>query len=65
MVLMIACLAAAVWRRAWLPVVVAGSALLLGLIAAAVGLYPMGSIRHATWMLAFILPALAWGSASS
>ena len=60
-VLMIAALAAAVARRAWLPVVVAGSALLLGLVAAAAGVYPMGAIRHSTWMLAFALPALAWG----
>ena len=60
-VLMIAALAAAVARRAWLPVVVAGSALLVGLVAAAAGVYPMGAIRHSTWMLAFALPALAWG----
>ena len=44
-VLMIAALAAAVASRAWLPVVVAGSALLVGLVAAAVGVYPMGAIR--------------------
>jgi hypothetical protein len=60
-VLMIAALAAAVARRAWLPVVVAGSALLVGLVAAAAGVYPMGAVRHSTWMLAFALPALAWG----
>lgn len=60
-VLMIAALAAAVAHRAWLPVVVAGSALLVGLVAAAAGVYPMGAIRHSTWMLAFTLPALAWG----
>jgi hypothetical protein len=60
-VLMIAALAAAVARRVWLPVVVAGSALLVGLVAAAAGVYPMGSVRHSTWMLAFALPALAWG----
>ena len=59
-VLMIAALAAAVARRAWLPVVVAGSALLVGLIAAAAGVYPMGAIRHSTWMLAFTVPVLAW-----
>ena len=60
-VLMIAALALAVAHRAWLPVVVAGSALLVGLVAAAAGVYPMGAIRHSTWMLAFALPALAWG----
>ena len=60
-ILMVAALAVAVVRRAWLPVVVAGSALLVGLIAAAAGVYPMGAIRHSTWMLAFALPALAWG----
>ncbi|GMR13416.1 MAG: hypothetical protein BMS9Abin29_1625 [Gemmatimonadota bacterium] len=60
-VLTIAALAAAVARRAWLPVVVAGSALLVGLVAAAAGVYPMGAVRHSTWMLAFTLPALAWG----
>ena len=59
-VLMIAALAVAVARRAWLPAVVAGSALLVGLLAAAAGVYPMGAIRHSTWMLAFTLPALAW-----
>jgi len=59
-VLMSLALAVAVARRAWLPVVVAGSALLVGLVAAAAGVYPMGAIRHSTWMLAFVLPALAW-----
>ena len=60
-VLMIAALALAVAHRAWLPVVIAGSALLVGLVAAAAGVYPMGAIRQSTWMLAFTLPALAWG----
>ena len=60
-VLMIAALALAVAHRAWLPVVIAGSALLVGLVAAAAGVYPMGAIRQSTWMLAFALPALAWG----
>ena len=59
-ILMIAALAVAVARRAWLPVVVAGCALLVGLVAAAADVYPMGAIRHSTWMLAFALPALAW-----
>jgi hypothetical protein len=59
-VLMIAALGGAVALRAWLPVVVAGSALLVGLAAAAAGVYPMGAVRHSTWMLAFTLPALAW-----
>ncbi len=60
-VLMIATLAAAAARKAWLPIVVAASALLVGLVAAGAGVYPMGSIRHSTWMLAFTVPALAWG----
>ena len=47
-------------RREWLPVVVAGSALLVGLVAAVLGVYPMGSTRHSAWMLAFTLPLLAW-----
>ena len=59
-VLGIAAFAAAVALRAWLPVVMAGSAWLVGLVAATAGIYPMGSIRHSTWMLAFTLPALAW-----
>ena len=59
--LMIAALAVAAARRAWLPVVVTGSALLVGLVAAAADVYPMGAIHHSTWMLAFALPALAWG----
>ena len=59
-VLMISALAVAVARRAWLMVVVAGSALLVGLVAAAAGVYPLGAVRHSTWMLAFTLPPLAW-----
>jgi hypothetical protein len=60
-VLTLAALAAAAALRRWLPLVVAGSALVVGEAAAAVGVYPMGATRHAVWMLAFILPLLGWG----
>ena len=53
-------LALAAARRAWLPLVVAGSALSVGLGAAAAGVYPMGATRHSIWMLAFTVPAMAW-----
>jgi hypothetical protein len=59
-VLMLATFLTAAAGREWLPVVVAGSALAVGLVAAAAGVYPMGATRHSTWMLAFTLPAMAW-----
>jgi hypothetical protein len=58
--LMLATFLMAAAGREWLPIVVAGSALVVGLAAAAVGVYPMGATRHSTWMLAFILPSMAW-----
>lgn len=60
-ILTLVALAAAAALRRWLPLVVAGSALVVGEAAAAVGVYPMGATRHAVWMLAFILPLLGWG----
>lgn len=50
----------AAMRRAWLPIVLAGSALAVGLGASAAGLYPMGATRHSVWMLAFTVPVVAW-----
>jgi len=59
-VALLGALGLAVVRRAWLPIVLAGSALVVGLAAAAAGVYPMGATRHSVWMLAFTVPAIAW-----
>ena len=55
-------LAVARWRRD-LAVLVAGG-LLVAVAAAAAGLYPLGSTRHALWLLAFTVPPLGWVGAS-
>jgi hypothetical protein len=63
-VLMLGALVLAVVRRQWLPLVLAGSALVVGLAAAALDVYPMGSTRHSIWMLTFTVPVLAWATAT-
>lgn len=62
-VLMVGALVLAVVRRQWLPLVLAGSALVVGVAAAALGEYPMGSTRHSLWMLVFTVPVLGWATA--
>ena len=43
------------------PAVLLGSAFLVALVAAALGLYPLGSTRHSAWLLVFAVPVLGWG----
>ena len=53
----------AAWSRAWTPLVVAGSALLIAVIGAALHLYPLGGSRHVAWLLVFVVPTAARGVA--
>lgn len=59
-VLMVIAVVVALVHHQWLPVVVVGSALAVGLLGSLAGVYPMGATRHSTWLLAFTLPAMAW-----
>lgn len=53
---------AAVRMRGWDPVfILAASALGLGILAAALHLYPFGPTRHAAWLIGFVAPLVAWG----
>ena len=53
----------AAWSRAWTPLVVAGSALLIAVTGAALHLYPLGGSRHVAWLLVFVVPTAARGVA--
>ena len=50
----------AAWTRRWTVVLTGGAAVLVGLSGAALGLYPLGATRHASWLFAFLVPVLAW-----
>ena len=53
----------AVWSRAWTPVIVAGSGLLLAVAGSVFQLYPFGATRHVSWLLVFVVPVVAWSIA--
>jgi hypothetical protein len=55
----------AAWVREWRIATLGASALLLALLAAALGAYPVGASRHAAWLLVFLTPVLAWTVASA
>jgi hypothetical protein len=39
---------------------VGGGALILGIVAASLGVYPLGASRHSVWLMAFTVPVLGW-----
>lgn len=53
----------AVWSRAWTPLIVVGSGLLLAVAGAVFQLYPFGATRHVSWLLVFVVPVVAWSIA--
>ncbi|HUF76571.1 MAG TPA: glycosyltransferase family 39 protein [Longimicrobiales bacterium] len=46
--------------REWRVVTLGAAAVLLAVLAAALGAYPIGASRHAAWLLVFLTPVLAW-----
>ena len=53
----------AVWSRAWTPLTVGGTALLIAVVGAVLKLYPFGALRHVSWLLVFVVPVAAWSVA--
>ena len=53
----------AAWSRAWTPLIVIGSGLLLAVAGAVLQLYPFGATRHVSWLLVFVVPVVAWSIA--
>ena len=52
------------WMRRWNVLVMGGSAIALAITGALAGLYPLGATRHASWIIVFVAPVLAWTAAS-
>lgn len=53
-------LAWAAWSRRWIVLLCGGAGIAIAAVGAAIGMYPMGATRHASWVLAFVAPVLAW-----
>ncbi len=58
-------LAWAAWTRRWIVLVCGGAAIAIAIVGALAGLYPLGATRHASWLLPFVTPVLAWAIATS
>jgi hypothetical protein len=57
-------LAGAGWRRRWTILVLGGSAIALATAGAWAGVYPVGATRHASWLMVFVAPVMAWSVAT-
>lgn len=53
-------LAWAGWTRRWTVLVLGASSIVIAVAGASLGLYPMGATRHASWLMVFVIPVLAW-----
>lgn len=58
-------LAWAGWRRRWTVLLCGGAAIAIASVGAVLGMYPIGATRHASWLLAFVTPVLAWTFATA
>ncbi|MBT8488258.1 MAG: glycosyltransferase family 39 protein, partial [Gemmatimonadetes bacterium] len=58
--LLVAAVGFAGYRRDLQVLAVGGGAVLVAMVAAALGAYPFGSTRHSAWVAVFIVPVLAW-----
>ena len=58
--LLLAALAVSAAGKDRRPLVLGGVGLLAALTGAAAGLYPLGSTRHAAWLMTFTVPTLGW-----
>jgi hypothetical protein len=53
-------------RRAWSPVVLmAVGGIVIGVLGAALQVYPFGPTRHTAWLLVFVTPSVAWALAAA
>lgn len=48
------------WTRRWTILTLGASSIAIAEAGASLGLYPMGASRHASWLLVFVTPVLAW-----
>jgi len=62
---LLAALVASVVKREFRVTILLGGALLIAIVGASTGFYPFGSSRHATWVMAFTLPAVGWLAAQA
>lgn len=62
--LTLATLALAAVRRDMRVLVLAGGALAVAVLVAALGAYPFGSTRHSAWVTVFVVPAMGWFGAT-
>lgn len=53
------------YRRDFRVLAVGAGAVLVAMVAAALGAYPFGSTRHSAWATVFIVPTLGWFLASA